>query len=360
MSTPAAPLTWEGRHVPLHEIERHLERVATDCAGRTPDVRAAVLNLIIHTDERGVAAVGEAVRQVSAMHPLRAIVVVGHPDARTSHLDATVQVHCHPRYVAYRQTCAEVVLIHAYGSVARHLSSVAIPLLVPDLPVFFWQAGAPLLGRDVVENLLHTCDRLIIDGCRAQSAAALGRCAALARGDGAALSDLAWARLLPWREMLAEAADACPLAWPSLRAVSVRHAAADWWPGHLFAAWLVDRLAQAAGGAGPVSVVPTPDGLRCLAGGREVRLDVRPADTAVDGGSPLAEVALDLDTGALRLQLDSDGRRVAGFGPALGERPAGNYEPRDPADLLSDELRQFGRDDVFEDAFRLALQFAAR
>ncbi len=54
----------------------------------------------------------------------------------------------------------ERVWLEVHGSASRHLSSIAIPLLLADLPMFLWWPG-PVPHQH--HQLSDTADRLIVD-----------------------------------------------------------------------------------------------------------------------------------------------------------------------------------------------------
>jgi glucose-6-phosphate dehydrogenase assembly protein OpcA len=189
-----------------------------------------------------------------------------------------------------RAVCAEVIRVHLGGERARHPASVVMPMLVADLPVFCRWRGQPAFD-EVFDELVGVVDRLIVDSTEWDRDLAPPYAELAARFDRLAASDIAWERTERWRRMLAG-------AWP-FEAESIRvqgtHAQAA-----LLGGWLCSRL------------------------GHDVEVEHEHADV-------LTAVSVD--------------------GVPIDAPPG---EPPPPSDLLSDQLDQFGRDRIYEDAVRAA------
>jgi hypothetical protein len=110
----------------------------------------------------------------------------------------------------------------------RHLTAVVLPLLLPELPVFTWWEGTPPFGEEVFDELTSVTDRLIVDSAAfVDPVADLRRLAGVVGALEPAVTDCAWGRLTPWRELLA-----APFSGPQLRPALDRVEAP---PGHLVA-----------------------------------------------------------------------------------------------------------------------------
>ncbi len=107
-----------------------------------------------------------------------------------------------------RHLCSEVVELRLGAARAQAPASIAVPLLLPDLPVFLRWRGRPDFGSPVFGQLVDVVDRLVVDSAEWPDVpAAYVELAALF--DRVATSDIAWRRTLPWRRALAQ-------AWPEL------------------------------------------------------------------------------------------------------------------------------------------------
>ena len=80
----------------------------------------------------------------------------------------------------------------------------SIPLLVPDLPVFLWWTGTPPSDARHLDDLVGLADRLIVDSADfARADRTLPEIASLSRLH-VGITDLNWARLTHWRELVAQ------------------------------------------------------------------------------------------------------------------------------------------------------------
>jgi glucose-6-phosphate dehydrogenase assembly protein OpcA len=157
-----------------------------------------------------------------------------HPDPKASsdRLDAELEHECFPE--SGHNICAEVVHLWLRGRTAKAPASVVVPLQLPDLPAFLRWRGQPPFGRPEFEQLIGVADRLIVDS---------GEWPGLPRAyerlaevfDRLAVSDLAWARTLPWRAGLAE-------LWPEIRRARSLHVTGPQAEALLLVGWLRSRL----------------------------------------------------------------------------------------------------------------------
>lgn len=189
----------------LHELAR-LRRAAVAHAkesGRTL-ARASVLNLVVYA-EREVHArrAARTVAELAIRHPSRAIVLLG--DREREGVTASVQLHCHvPPGDGDQTVLYEQILARVRGDFDERVASVVIPLLVPDLPVFLWWTGTPPRDARRLDDLVALADRFIVDSADfARADQTLPEVARLRRL-GVGITDLNWARLTHWRELVAQ------------------------------------------------------------------------------------------------------------------------------------------------------------
>jgi glucose-6-phosphate dehydrogenase assembly protein OpcA len=223
-------------------------------------------------------------------HPSRTILLFPSPDASEDELQGEVDFRCFVRGGHEKEVCSEVISIRLCGKRAAAPASVVTPLLVSDLPAFLrWRGPLPFDGGEL-DQMLGVVDRLVVDAREwTEVRADFGRLSGLF--DRVAVSDIAWARTLPWRAAVAD-------LWPDVAESEVIRVAGPEPEALLLQGWLSTRL------------------------GRDVRLEHEPA-----GEVELVEV---------------DGR----------EARTGRVEPKTSSDLLSDEREVFGRDRVYEEAIR--------
>ena len=272
------------------EIERDLAelRDASGAPGQGPVQRTSVMTHLAWVPSDWAEAAERTLAGLAEQHPSRTILLFPQPeDGDALEMDASVQCF------AFGETavCAEVIRVRLCGERAQHPASVAVPLLVADLPVFCRWRGLPAFD-EVFDELVDVVDRLIVDSTEWPSDTLSQGYGELAeRFDRTAVSDIAWERTERWRRELAA-------AWPfEAREISVRATHAQ---ALLLAGWLRSRL------------------------GHDVALEHEPADV-------LTSVYVD--------------------GKAIDAPPG---EPPPPSDLLSDQLERFTRDPIYEAAVRAA------
>ncbi|HEY6378022.1 MAG TPA: glucose-6-phosphate dehydrogenase assembly protein OpcA [Candidatus Dormibacteraeota bacterium] len=338
MATPALLRTAHASG--LAAVERELQalnqaRLRQGDEGR--GIRLSVLTLVVAcTDARAADMAAEVVAEISAEHPARALLVVADP-AAPSGIEADLSLQCSVAQGS-DQVCAETVRLTAGGEAALHLGSVVAPLLVPDVPVQLWLCGAPDLTQALAPETLAICERIILDSAAyPDPGRVLRRLARIPAGPdgGIPVSDLAWARLAPWRELLARAFDAASRR-PFLRGVESVTVRTTGPPvssdALLLAGWLADRLGAAVevdpGAAGPAPGLVAAI-LEARAGESRLRAEV--------GREP----------GELVIRIAIDG--VAERSPKVADEP-----PR-LAELVGAALQEQGQDAVYAAALRAAL-----
>ncbi len=130
--------------VPLRDVERTLARQmkALQGPGAAPVQRARMANLVIFCNSLEQAILINAqVPEVEAVHPARAIVVVGEPSREEC--DVTARVTVRPINIAggRAHACAEQVTLHAAGAAVERLPFAVRALLIGDLPTNLWWAA---------------------------------------------------------------------------------------------------------------------------------------------------------------------------------------------------------------------------
>jgi len=200
---------WGARAQSIVALERELTRLRRAAVAHAKErglsvSRAAVLNLVVYA-EREVHArrAAMSIGDLAMRHPSRAVVVLG--DREGEGAEAHIQLHCHvQRDDGQDQICYEQIFARVRGDHDARVASVVTPLLMPDLPVFLWWTGTPPTGARHMNDLVGLADRLIFDSADfARPDETLAQMAAFApRGVG--MTDLNWARLTPWRELVAQ------------------------------------------------------------------------------------------------------------------------------------------------------------
>jgi len=200
---------WGAQATSIDALERELARLRRAAVAHARErgqtlARASVLNLVVYS-EREVHArrAARTVADLALRHPSRAIVLLG--DRDRDGVVASVQLHCHvPPSDGAQPVLYEQILARVRGDFDERVASVVIPLLVPDLPVFLWWTGTPPSDARHLDDLVTLADRFIIDSADfARPDHTLPEIARLAR-HRVAITDLNWARLTHWRELIAQ------------------------------------------------------------------------------------------------------------------------------------------------------------
>jgi glucose-6-phosphate dehydrogenase assembly protein OpcA len=200
---------WGATATSIDALERELTRLRRTAVAHARErgqtlARASVLNLVVYS-EREVHArrAARTVEDLALRHPSRAVIVLG--DKAREGVVASVELHCHvPPADGAQAVLYEQIFARVRGDFDERVASVVIPLLVPDLPVFLWWTGTPPSDARHLDDLVGLADRLIVDSADfARPARTLPEIAALSRLH-VGITDLNWARLTHWRELVAQ------------------------------------------------------------------------------------------------------------------------------------------------------------
>jgi len=315
-------------------------------------LRARVANLLVFvTDESAVDEVNEVLGELSARHPCRALVMVGAEQSADRDIEMSVASFCQPSAKkTYRKLCCEQVTLNARGRFVAELPSAAIPLLVPDLPVFLWWSDDLNTREKIFTELADRADRVIIDssgfadaGSRMQALAGFIRSE---DEDRAAISDLNWARLTSWRALIAGCFDATPHRAALNQIVSVRikyaanrtEAEAVASQALLIAGWLASRLDWS------------------LAGRSSTRVKFERVEHPSVKSGRLMSVALttqSAEPATFEVRRSEDGdhlKTTVSKGTEVHEMRISKVRNRSVAELVSGEMEILCRDRVYEEA----------
>jgi len=243
-------------------VERHLAELWQETArdpnadAETAVLRARVANLLVFvSNAEALDDLHQMLGELTAIHPSRVLAMLGAPEATDQDIEMSVESICQTdkRTGAKRLSCEEITL-KAFGKFVIELPSAALPLLMPDLATFLWWRNAPHLSDKVLDKLLRATDRLVIDSLEFTNPpvdlSETNKLFSAKEYDHVGVSDLNWARLTFWRELLADFYDVASYrTWlDGVDSVEIDYVAAD--PqglsvapqALLFAGWLASRL----------------------------------------------------------------------------------------------------------------------
>ena len=182
----------------------HHQTVGDDAVLRA---RAADLMVFLH-DESLLSDTHQLISELASFHPCRALLMAGDRNAPARDIEMYVTAFCGSKKRSNsRHLCCEEITLTAQGHFVSELPSAAIPLLVPDLPVFLWWRAQLGAEDRVFSQLCLAADRVVIDSADFQDPhsnfAAVAQLFQRRSDEAVGLTDLNWARLTPWRASLA-------------------------------------------------------------------------------------------------------------------------------------------------------------
>ncbi len=335
-------------------------------------MRASTLNLIaIAETPKHAEAVEATVSSLTEFAPSRTVILVRSGAPKSGGLGVRVSVHEHARGKGQAAIRFESVRIAAKRGNDELLASVTSPLLLAELPDFLWVPSSEIAGNALVGDLVELADRLIVDTATLEEPSTnLRFLADLAQQPKPApkVTDLVWSRLMPWRQLIAQFFDQLTTqpCLDCLDEVVIVYGTADGdgrtglTAGLLIASWLATRLEWRA----PGELVRSKDGWRLtLRAGpkgrsREVLLSLRPteAEAARACLGSVTLVANGADPGEFTVERTNDvGITTVSETPTMPRVSRLVYGSlADDAHLLSQELRNFSGDPIYEEALVFA------
>jgi hypothetical protein len=346
-------------------------RAALGRPRRDPDgawMRTRTINLIGIADDSDEAdRISQTVSSLVEFFPSRSVILVRKPPATLSS-GLAVKLAVEELRTSRNRTPVrfETITVAAAGR-EELLGSVASPVLLPELPDFVWHPSGTFDSSPLLNEVLDITDRLIVDTANVSDPSrSLRFLDSLPGGvsDGELhLSDMAWTRLTPWRQMIAQFFDqgAAQPCLDLIDDVTITYGGRDnsgrsgLTAGLLMAGWLCTRLGWRAPGE---ELVRARDGwrltLRAGQRGRSREVILMLKEAAPDVAGPcLGEVSIEAGG-------DNPGRfKIERVSPSSVETTSEltstvsrvvYVRNLDDARLLSLELRVFGSDPIYHEA----------
>jgi glucose-6-phosphate dehydrogenase assembly protein OpcA len=374
-------------HVPktlnVEAVERELTQLWKETSGvehsdheeaEEAMLRSRVVNLMIYLRSEGeFAAAREALAELSMRHPCRALVMLGERELPERDIEMYVAASCSSRKRSGpEQLCCEEVMLAARGHFVSELPSAAIPLLVPDLPVFLWW-GAPLRPEEKVFKYLRAAaNRLVIDsadfGNPALELAALAQLFNREGDEAISISDMNWARLTSWRALLANFYDVEDYRIELDQITDVRidyvshntTATSLSAQAILMAGWLGSRLAWEMVSQTPAQVSPERLSFSLKKNNRPVKLELNQVRRPEMKPGRLARIALESanNQAVFVVSRSENGLHIETHATMGAKVQPGRVLPvrnRTTAQLLSREMEILSRDIVYEEALAFGI-----
>ncbi len=348
----------------IEEQLRSLWKSASDQEGEGAVIRACSCNLIVFADTAAEAQrLLQVVDGVAEHHPNRSLVAWA---GEGTDMRAWISARCSVPIFGGPQVCSEVILLAPGTQPGEAAANTLISLLVPDLPVYLYLPSFGSSSLELVTRLAPWSTTLIMDS-RTREVASIPGSYLLEfmqfPPSAIPLRDLEWARLTPWRDLVAQFFDGTDRLELASEIAAVEIYASSAIPGELpsaallLAGWLSCGLGWTAGRG-------EQDGGRLTVsiGGHagEVSLSIRATPPEAGQASSIQSVLLRKRCGhsfsvhldrldaCLVAESDTDARRARSV-PChdVGE-----------AELLVAELTYAGNDTGYENALRQAIQIA--
>jgi glucose-6-phosphate dehydrogenase assembly protein OpcA len=337
-----------------------------DAEGRETVTRACALTLLIYTEsEEGAREVSELVGALTLQNPCRALILVVQPNESPAGLSATISAVCQLPAPGVKQVCCEHVTLVARGERVHDLDKVVLPLMVSGLPVGLWWRAGCQLHFNYFGKILRYIDRVYVDSeWHAHPETDLRALAKAIQeaSSPAAITDMNWARITPWRELAAACFDPVERR-PYLDAINLvrieyRARGTDSpdcrAQALFFTAWLAERL-----GWKPAGIAVNEDG----EGKREFNFKGRQGDIQVQL-SP-GQSGPKCSSGFLSIEMETAGDAPAKFSLVCGAKSrsvatrveipghplhesTAHLEVFDEVGLLNEELKFSTRDRGYE------------
>jgi glucose-6-phosphate dehydrogenase assembly protein OpcA len=251
----SGPGGWDGLGVSIAEVADRLAEQRRPPEGGVPYTLSGVLNLVAYAPRpEELDSMREVIEGLADRQASRTILIAEAGEG--TGMDAMVSTSC--RLAGDSTTLAlELVVLTVHGETRAGTASACTPLLRSELPtVLWWPLPPDAAAGGSLAGLLSVADRVVTEAGRGEDAAAAVRALAawIPGEDGPAVTDLAWAAITSWRQLIVQMLDRESLEALRRRAdTSVVHAGAEPDAGALLlAGWLRDFI----GAAGDVRLLP--------------------------------------------------------------------------------------------------------
>lgn len=372
--------------VDIPKIEKELQTLwqsASESGEANGSVtRACAINLILYSEDPDAETVaGDMLDEITTRHPCRAILAISR-QSKTPSLEAWVSARCHITDSKTRkQICCEQITVRSEGNGPQELTSVVLPLVISDLPVFLWWR-AKKVDFASVRPFLSYVDELIVDSAKDEGSCnffsdvihIIGAYLEEKHGAQIVVSDLNWRRCLLWREALALSFDEqhghlSVDALKDVKSVDIGYAArkeecsGDLNQTLLFIGWLANKLGWHFKSASKTAVVFT-------ANKKEVQINIQGVDADASNMGNICSVQVAFNDSSLPSVILRQAKGAPGVQMLASKAPRSLKDTVPPQDirfkvnqatearLIDLELETIDRDATLESAFRTAAQIA--
>lgn len=211
-NTTGPRLPWAGKKVHASDVETelsHLWRMSADNVriGQNMNVRTSVLNFVICApDIVSARHASTLIRDLSSTHIARVILLILDTSGIPSSISTWVTLRSFPIISDIMRHSFEQITIMATGAAVYQADHVVQSLLKNDLPVYLWWLYDPPKDKSILRRIGTMNERIIVDSSSFATPEESIRALAILvqTSPNCAISDLSWARIAPWRELIAQ------------------------------------------------------------------------------------------------------------------------------------------------------------
>ncbi|MCW1883763.1 glucose-6-phosphate dehydrogenase assembly protein OpcA [Luteolibacter flavescens] len=339
-----------GREVSVGSIDKELRKLWEEDEART---NASLMNLAVYSEEPGsLEKNSAAIRELTAEHACRAILVGIDPNAPEASIRAWITAHCHLSH-GKKSVCCEQISFALTGKATGRLRNTVFAHLASDLPLILWWQGE--LSPRFEDRLYSLVDRFVFDSSSwANPQESFGRISEAIEGATRELvvQDLSWTRCFQFRVSVAHLFDD-PLvlaALPQIESVEIVHHPDNRQTALQMLAWLVvqagwrdgmelDLAVQRRNGSKEGFSFEGPDGKPITV---TVSADESSAPLGLvklSGGGVTATVSRDAGANHLIRRIEAPGYAIEAPGPV---------DPDECASLIREQLSRGGKNTLFQ------------
>lgn len=338
-----------GREVPVGSIDKELHKLWAEDEART---NASLMNLAVYSEAPGALEKNSAaVRELTAEHACRAILIGIDRDAPETSIRAWITAHCHLSH-GKKSICCEQIAFALTGKATGRLRNTVFAHLASDLPLIFWWQGE--LSPIFEDRLYSLVDRFVFD-----SSGWVDPCSSFARITEAianatrplVVQDLAWTRTFQFRVSVASLFDDPIMlsALSEIGAVEIIYHPAHRGSALQLLAWLAVQASWSDTVELPLAVPNHNDSKACFSfestSGKTILATlVADPDSAplgcltLSGGEVSASVSREAGSSHVVRRIEAPGHFVEAPGPA---------DPDTCADLIGEQLARGGKNSLF-------------
>lgn len=205
----------EPREVQISDLEKEISALwrslAEKSEGHEAVTRASALTLLVYVEsEEEGREVANLVSALTEQNPCRAVIMIAQPEGAPPGFSAAISARCHLSSPGRKQVCCEQITVTARGAALEDLDHVVLPLTVSGLPVYLWWRTKRFDPPHFLHQMLRISNQVVVDSARFGDPEAdlPGLAKRVQEMSGhVGFLDLNWARITPWRELIAQCFD---------------------------------------------------------------------------------------------------------------------------------------------------------